>query len=181
MINRDLNRSFETLQQESRICINLVDKKELQMAIMGGKWDVVLRDVKNMMLPEEYPLSLCRKLLALHQLVIQDMLDHDEREAATFAFQHFVKPVIVSKELEEKVMNLEYLCESATKAQLFADLSKQKMKEVVAAALCSETLEAPSERLLKLLGQSLKYQVSQGLVNPNIKLDLFTDYRFEFK
>lgn len=55
------------------------------------------------------------------------------------------------------------------------------MKETVAAAVCAEALEAPPERLLKLLGQSLRYQVSQGLVNPNVKLDFFTDKRFEFK
>jgi hypothetical protein len=49
----DLNRAFEVLQQESKICINAVDKNALSLAILNGRWDTVLREVKNMHLPDE--------------------------------------------------------------------------------------------------------------------------------
>jgi hypothetical protein len=117
----------------------------------------------------------------LHELIIEDMLDHEEREAALFAFDNFVRDNVTDKELQERTMRLEYLCKEGTKADLFKDCSKQKKKEIVLESILEEVLEPPAERLLKLLSQSLKYQVSQGLVNPNIKLDLFSDFRYEFK
>lgn len=49
--------SFETLQYESKICINAGNKKQLSLDILSGKWDAVLREVKNMLLPEEYVMS----------------------------------------------------------------------------------------------------------------------------
>jgi hypothetical protein len=36
----------------------------------------------------------------LHELIIEDILDHDEKEAAQFAFTNFVKDVVTTKELQ---------------------------------------------------------------------------------
>jgi hypothetical protein len=46
--------------------------------------------------------------------------------------------VVKAEELQEKVLYLEELCNNGTKNMLFADTSKQKMKEKVAAEVCAE-------------------------------------------
>lgn len=43
--------TFETLQYESKICINAGNKKQLTSDILTGRWDAVLKEVKNMLLP----------------------------------------------------------------------------------------------------------------------------------
>ena len=45
----------------------------------------------------------------------------------------------------------------------------------------AELVEAPPQRLLKLLAQSLKYQAQQGIISPSVRLDLFADRVFEYK
>lgn len=42
-------------------------------------------------------------------------------------------------------------------------------------------IDAPPQRLVKLLTQSLKFQAQQGIINPSTRLNLFADKIFEYK
>ena len=52
-------------------------------------------------------------------------------------------------------------------------MSEHRKKEVIKQCLFDVHEDVEPNRLLKLLTQAIKYQSSEGVIKPNIKLNLF--------
>jgi WD40 repeat-containing protein SMU1 len=49
----NLTRSFETLQEESKISLNILNTDQFVLAVMKERWDEVLSILNTLMLTEE--------------------------------------------------------------------------------------------------------------------------------
>ena len=160
--------AFQALQAESSITLNLIENKEAFFSdIRNGRWDQVLKSIA--------PLKLhSYKLMALYEQIVYELLELSEQEFVVF----FMKNTITSElqmEFPEKCGFLEQMVRigSFDYKTVYQASTKEKNRVKIAEMLQAEVLLAPSSRLLTLLGQSLKYQESQGELKPNLSLDVF--------
>lgn len=74
----------------------------------------------------------------------------------------------------ERILRMEYIIENPHEKALHKKVvSEHRKKEVIKQCLFDVHEDVEPNRLLKLLTQAIKYQSSEGVIKPNIKLNLF--------
>lgn len=74
----------------------------------------------------------------------------------------------------ERLMRLQYVVEHPDQKNLYKNPASEQRESSILTQLLQISIQAPSQRLLQLLTQSVKYQASQSIITPSIKLNLFT-------
>ena len=164
----NLPLSFQALQSESQISLNLVENKEfLASDIKQGRWDQVLKAIKSFRLPSF-------KLMAVYEQILYELLELAEKDLALQIFTQNV-PKNIKDEFPEKSKFLETLINKGVFAFKEIGTNREKLRVSLSEMIIEELVEAPPNRLLALLGQSLKYQEYTGELKPNVSLDIFTN------
>ncbi|KAJ3118665.1 Serine/threonine-protein kinase smu1 [Nowakowskiella sp. JEL0407] len=166
----NLPLSFDALSKETNISLNTVDSiSEFTNNIINGNWDVVLRSLSTLNVNP-------RKLIDLYEQIIFELLELKELSAARLLLRQS-EPMNLLKDLfPERYLHLEHFISRTyfdEKEVYAAGNTKEKRRKAIANALSDEVTTVSPSRLLSLLGQSVKWQYSQGLIPPESQFDLF--------
>lgn len=166
--------SMKTLQKESGVTLNTVDSIDhFASDVRNGRWDSVLAQVSMLRLPSD-------KLTNLYEQVVLELLEVGERELAK-EIVRTVDPLLTLKnDHPERYLKLEHFCKrpffNASEAYEMGSSKESKRVEIAESLSCEVSVVAPS-RMLTLLGQSMKYQQSQGMLPAGVPFDLFKGVR----
>ena len=174
----NMTQSLQTLQTESNVSLNTVENLENFLSdIHNGKWESVLSQVSLMQLPQE-------KLIAIYEQVVIELLEARDNELAREILRTTHPMQLLKKENPERYLKLEHLCQKTNINQSDAyemGTNKEKRRQEIAESLVCEVIVVPPSRLLALIGQSLKYQQSQGLLTKGQSYDLFKGGKRTFR
>ena len=165
----NLLSSYQTLQSESLISLNLLDSpSDFNKDVINGKWDSVLKQITMLSLPSS-------KLMLLYEQLVYELLELSEKEAVLKILTETLINNGLRQQFPERCLTLDYLAKRSCfdAKNTYKQGSKEKNRLYLASQLAEEIKTAQSSRLLVLLGQAMKYQESQGLVQTGQVFDVF--------
>ena len=167
----NLTKSFLTLQEESKVALNVVDHvDEFSADILQGRWDSVLKVVRTLRLPAE-------KLMELYEQIIYELLEVGEKDIASVIAKETLAQNGLKAQFPEKWSKLDRLSQKDKfdpRDAYHHDSSKEKRRAEIADKILSELAVVPQHRLLSLMGQLVKYLQKDGLIPPNTQYNIFT-------
>ncbi|GAA5798340.1 WD40-repeat-containing domain protein [Helicostylum pulchrum] len=160
----NLDHSLSTLEKESNTFLNAIENKEKFLQdIIDGRWDIILKQVNHLGIAKE-------KLFDLYEQVGFELIESKEYSAAKTLLRKSNVLRQMCEEDPDRYQVLEHYLDQPqqslyTTEERRRNISKQLEKEVAV---------APNSRLLTLLGQSLKWQQHQGILQPDSTYDIFS-------
>lgn len=161
--------TFETLQEESGVALNVVEDLDALVAdVHAGQWERVLRSLADVRLP-------LAKLGDLYEQVALELLEIGELEAARRLVSESPQLGAMAKADPGRMRRLRALAERSffDPGDLYGAVSRESRRARLAAALSAELSSAPPARLMALLGEALRWEVERGDVAPGVPLDVF--------
>lgn len=143
---------------------------ELLGGIRSGDWERVLGMLRPLRLPPS-------RLVDLYELVFRDLLVLGEQSGAA-SLLSAAEPFIFLQETDTpRFFELQELTmipsKDLTEARLYPGPTKDERRAAAAADLENHLDSVEPGRLLKLIGQALKYQAEKGLIPVETAYDLF--------
>ena len=169
-----LTNTMRELQLETDVTLNTVDNLEhFRSDILAGRWESVINQVSSLKLPKE-------KLISLYEHIVLECLEIGERELAREILRSTEPMSMLKSDEPQRYLKLEHLCQrpffNSTDAYEMGS-SKEKRRQELSDSLSSEVMVVPPSRLLSLLGQSLRFQQSHGMLPKGASYDLFSGGR----
>lgn len=168
----NLFRTLESLQDETSVSLNTVDSIDTFVNdINSGNWDVVLKVVKILKLPDI-------KLMDLYEQIAIELIELREIRAAKLLIEK-TEPLLKLKsahpEKYSQLRNLLTVSFFDPKEVYRRDgSSKKQRRAAIANELKKEVTVVPAQRLLNLISDALKWQKHEGLLPSSTTINIFT-------
>ncbi|KAJ1992989.1 Serine/threonine-protein kinase smu1 [Coemansia spiralis] len=158
----NLRNTLDVLQSETGISLNTVDNiAAFKSDILKGRWDTVLTSASQAnLLPE--------KLVDLYEQIIIELAEAQDIAPARALLRQTEPMEIMRQSQPERYLSIEQLLSRTSFDPRYAykeDQSKESRRKAIAEDLIEEVSTAPPSRLIALLGQSIKWQIQQGLIS----------------
>jgi len=168
----NLNESFKTIQDESKISLNTVESKEdFTNDILNGRWDQVLKNIQKINLSYS-------TLMLLYEQICFELIEHQENEVALELINDQIPISILKYEYPDRYRRLEQLIKNddVNIHDIYNKLetTKDKNRTNLADLLVKEVNVVLPNRMLYLLTNAIKYLEAEKVIQPNTKYDLFT-------
>lgn len=167
----NLLNTLKCLQDEATVRLNAVDSIETFVNdIISGNWDVVLKNVRLLKLPDN-------KLIDLYEHVAVELIELHETRTVNWLMTKTEPMAKLKSEYPERYLHLQNLL-----SRPFFDHreayrngeSKERRRDALAQELKKEVAVVPPQRLLSLIGDALKWQKHEGLLPSGSSIDIFT-------
>lgn len=167
----NLLKSLQTLQDETSVSLNTVDSIDSFVNdITAGRWDVVLRTVRLLKLPDD-------KLFDLYEQIVIELIELREIKAATWMTTKTDPLLKLKLNYPDRYLHLQNLS-----GRSFFDHNiayrdggtKERRRMAIANELKKEIRVVPPQRLLSLLGDAMKWQKHEGLLPSGSMIDIFS-------
>ena len=173
----NLNETFKTLQEESKINLNTVDSKEdFTNDILNGRWDQVLKNIQKINVPYS-------TLMTLYEQICFELVEHQENDVASELINDHISISVLKNEFPDRYYRLEQLINSndVNIYDIYSKLntSKDKNRKNLADLLSKEVCVVLPNRLIYLLSQSVKQLENEKIIVTNYNYDLFTGLKLE--